>query len=73
MRVSGDGEVALLSVTDVGGTRDVPVQRVTPKISGRACRVGGCRPGLEVHATGSDIVFEFDSVADRDRLAASLV
>lgn len=73
VRVTGGGEVALLSVDDDGGSRDVPVQRTTPKVSGRACRIGGCRPGLEVHATGSDIVFEFDSVADRDRLAASLV
>ena len=73
VRVTGAGEVVLLSVTDSGSTREVPVRRVTPKVSGRACRIGGCRPGLEVHATGSDIVFEFDSVADRDRLAASLV
>ena len=72
VRVTGDGEVALLSVTDVGGTRDVPIRRGTPKVSGRACRIGGCRPGLEVHAPGSDIVFEFDSVEDRDRVAASL-
>ena len=71
--VTGDEEVAMLVLTDVGGVRQVPVRRATPKASGRACRIGGCRPGLEVHATGSDIVFEFDSVADRDRLAASLV
>jgi hypothetical protein len=73
VRVTGDSDIALLSVTDDGGAREVPVRRVTPKVSGRACRIGGCRPGLEVHATGSDIVFEFDSVEDRDRLAAALV
>jgi hypothetical protein len=73
VRVSGDSEVALLSVTDEGGTREVPIRRATPKVSGRACRVGGCRPGLEIHTTGSDIVFEFSSAADRDRLATSLV
>jgi len=71
--VTRDAEIALLSVTDSGGVRQVPVRRATPKASGRACRTRGCRPGLEVHATGSDIVFEFDSVGDRDRLAASLV
>jgi hypothetical protein len=73
VRVTGDSDIALLSVRDDGGTREVPVRRATPKVSGRACRIGGCRPGLEVHATGSDIVFEFDSVEDRDRLAAALV
>jgi hypothetical protein len=71
--VTGDREVVVLSVTDTGGTRDVPVRRATPRVAGRACRVGGCRPGLEVHAAGTDIVFEFSSVEDRDRLAASLV
>ena len=71
--VSGDGDVALLSVIDEGATREVPIRRATPKVSGRACRVGGCRPGLEVHTTGADIVLEFSSAADRDRLAASLV
>ena len=72
--VSGDrdSEVALLLLTDDGATRELPIRRQMPKVSGRACRVGGCQPGLEVHAAGSDIVFEFDSVEDRDRLAASL-
>jgi hypothetical protein len=73
VRVTGDSEVAVLSVTDSVGTRQVPIRRASRKVSGRACRIGGCRPGLEVHAAGSDIVFEFDSVEDRDRLAASLV
>jgi hypothetical protein len=70
--VTGDGEIATLMVTDERGTRQVPVRRTTPKLSGRACRIGGCRPGLEVHATGSDMVFELDSAEDRDRLYASL-
>jgi hypothetical protein len=72
VRVTGDSEIAVLSVTDGSGTREVPIRRATRTVSGRACRIGGCRPGLEIHATGSDIVFEFDSVEDRDRLAASL-
>jgi hypothetical protein len=29
-------------------------------------------PGIEVHGTGSDILFELDSSAERDRLAASV-
>jgi hypothetical protein len=73
VRVAGDSEVALLFVGDEAATREVPVRRLTPKVSGRACRIGGCRPGLEVHAAGSDIVFEFETVEDRDRLAASLI
>lgn len=71
--VTGDTDVAVLSVGDDEGTREVPIRRGSKSVSGRACRVGGCRPGLEVHAAGSDIVFEFDSAADRDRLAVSLV
>jgi hypothetical protein len=70
--VTTEGEIATLSITDPGGSRQIPVRRATPKVSGRACRLGGCRPGLEVHATGSDIVFELDSAEDRDRLYTSL-
>jgi len=66
-------DVVTLVVTDEHGIRRVPVRRATPKRSGRACRTFGCRAGVEVHATGSDIIFELDSTANRDRLAASLV
>ena len=71
--VDDEGEVALVRVRDEGGMRNVPVRRSTPKVVGRVCRTSGCRPGIEVHGTGSDIVFEFDSAADRDRLAASVI
>jgi hypothetical protein len=71
--VDDEGEVALLRIRDEGGTRHVAVRRTTPKVIGRVCRTNGFRPGIEVHGTGSDIVFEFDSAADRDRLAASVV
>jgi hypothetical protein len=71
--VDDQGEVALVRIRDEGGTRHVPVRRATPKVVGRVCRTNGCRPGIEVHGTGSDIVVEFDSAADRDRLAASVI
>ena len=71
--VDDEGEVALVRVRDEGGSRNLTVRRATPKVVGRVCRMNGCRPGIEVHGTGSDIVLEFDSAADRDRLAASVV
>ena len=71
--VDDEGEVALVRVRDEGGSAACAVRRATPKVVGRVCRTNGCRPGIEVHGTGSDIVFEFDSAADRDRLAASVI
>ena len=71
--VDDESEVALVRVRDEGGTRHVPVRRATPKVVGRVCRTNGCRPGIEIHGTGADIVFEFDSAADRDRVAASVI
>jgi hypothetical protein len=71
--VDDDGEVALVHLRDERGTRDVRVRRATPKVVGRVCRMNGCRPGIEVHGTGSDILLEVDSTAERDRLAASVL
>ena len=71
--VDDEGEVALVHIRDARGTRDVRVRRATPKVIGRVCRTNGCRPGIEVHGTGSDILIEFDSAAERDRLAASVI
>ena len=71
--VDDEGEVARVRIRDEGGVRSVAVRRSTPKVVGRVCRTNGCRPGIEVHGTGSDIVLEFDSAADRDRLAASVL
>ncbi len=70
--VEDEGEVALVRVRDEDGARQVPVRRATPKVVGRVCRTNGCRPGVEVHGTSADIMFEFESTADRDRLAASV-
>ena len=59
--VDDEGEVALVHIRDERGTRDVRVRRATPKVIGRVCRTSGCRPGIEVHGTGSDILIELDS------------
>ena len=71
--VDDEGEVALVRIRDERGTRNVRVRRATPKVIGRVCRTNGCRPGIEVHGTGSDILLEFELAAERDRLAASVV
>ncbi len=71
--VDDEGEVALVHILDERGTRDIRVRRATPKVIGRVCRTSGCRPGIEVHGTGSDILIELDSRAERDRLAASVL
>ena len=38
----------------------------------RLCRIGGCEPGLEIHAPTADLLLIFDDGAIRDRLAATL-
>jgi hypothetical protein len=72
IRVDGDGEARTLTVSDDDGSRTLIVQRSSPKPLGRVCRVRGCNPHLEVHGPGSDLLFEFGSAGDRDRVAASL-
>ena len=69
---TGEGDVASLTVADERGPRTVVVGRSSPKPVGRVCRVRGCTPHLEVHAPSGDVVLEFASAADRDRLAATL-
>jgi len=71
--VDDEGGVALVHIRDERGSRHVRVSRTTPKVIGRVCRTNGCRPGIEVHGTGSDILIELDSTAERDRLAASVL
>jgi len=71
--VSGEADVRNLTVVDERGSRTLVTRRNSPRPLGRVCRVGGCTPHLEIHAPGADVVFEFASAGDRDRLAASLV
>jgi hypothetical protein len=70
--VSGEADVRTVTVVDVRGSRTLVTRRNSPRPLGRVCRIGGCTPHLEIHAPGADVVLEFASAGDRDRLAASL-
>jgi hypothetical protein len=70
--VAGDAETFTLTVTDERGAHAIAIRRAAPRTVGRICRTSGCVPGIEMHATGSDIALEFDTRTDRDRLAAAL-
>ena len=48
------------------------VRRESPRPIGRVCRVQGCTPHLEIHAPRGDVLFEFDSVEERNRVAEAL-
>lgn len=61
-----------LAITDALGTRTVRIRRAAPARQVRVCRIGGCRPGLEVHSSIADLLLVFDDVAARDRLVATL-
>jgi hypothetical protein len=70
--VEGDPVAATVTIADAHGAHTVVVLRTEPKVTGRVCRIGGCRPGIEFHGPGSDVVLEFDSTGDRDRVAFAL-
>ena len=67
-----DAEVRTLTVVDSHGPRSLVVRRDSPRPVGRVCRVRGCTPHLEIHAPGGDVVFEFGSVDERNRVATAL-
>ena len=70
--VEAGSEVRTVTIVDELGARSIVTRRSSPKPLGRVCRLRGCRPHLELHAPGGDILFEFESVRDRDRAAAAL-
>jgi hypothetical protein len=70
--VAGDAGTFTLTVTDEHGAHAIAIRRAAPRTVGRICRTSGCVPGIEIHATGSDIVLEFGARTDRDRLAAAM-
>jgi hypothetical protein len=70
--VAGEADVASVTVVHEQGSRTLVVRRSSPKALGRICRVRGCTPHLEIHAPSADVILEFASAADRDRLAAAL-
>lgn len=72
LAVGRDAEVSTLTVVDALGARSLVVRRASPRPVGRVCRVRGCTPHLEIHAPGGDVLFEFGSVEDRNRIAEAL-
>jgi hypothetical protein len=70
--VAGDAATFTLTVTDERGAHAIAIRRTAPRTIGRICRTNGCVPGIELHATGSDIVLECDTRTDRDRLAGAM-
>ena len=70
--VAGDADVATVTVVHERGQRTLIVGRSSPKPLGRICRVRGCTPHLEIHAPSGDVILEFETAADRDRLATTL-
>ena len=67
-----DGEACELEVTDERGVHRLAIRRGSPMQVGRLCRIGGCVPGLRIHAPGADVTLEPATAVDRDRLAALL-
>jgi hypothetical protein len=72
LAVGRDAAVRTLTVVDAHGARSLVVRRESPRPVGRVCRVHGCTPHLEIHAPRGDVLFEFDSVEERNRVAAAL-
>ena len=72
--VSVEGEPDRFDVTIAsdGATRVVRTRRPAPANRVRLCRIGGCQPGLEVHAPTADLLLIFDDHLVRDRLADTL-
>lgn len=62
-----DVTMAMADVTQVVRTR-----RPAPATRVRLCRIGGCEPGLEIHAPTADLLLIFADGDVRDRLAATL-
>ena len=72
--VSVEGEPDRFDVTIASdeATHVVRTRRPAPVTRVRICRIGGCEPGLEVHAPTADLLLIFDDHRVRDRLAATL-
>jgi hypothetical protein len=72
VEVSAEPDLNWISLTDVHAGRTVRMRRSASAVYVRSCRVGGCEPGLEIHARSDDLILTFDDRAARDRLAATL-
>ena len=52
-------------------TQTVRIRRAAPLRLVRLVRLGGSRPGLEVHAATADLLLSFDERGDRERFLAA--
>jgi len=70
--VATERDLNLIMLTVAGAARTVRMRRSAPVTNVRLCRIGGCEPGLELHARSDDLILTFDDRDARDRLAATL-
>ena len=70
--VSASPYVYQMALTDANAARIVRMRRAPPVRYVRLCWIGGCEPGVELHARADDLILTFDDRAVRDRLAATL-
>jgi hypothetical protein len=70
--VRRDGPGRVVNLLDVAVDRSFSILPGRSTLVGRVCRVGGCQPGLEIHAPGADLILEFETARDRDRIVATL-
>ena len=70
--VSATPYVNQISLIDAHAGRIVRIRRSAPVRYVRLCGIGGCEPGVDLHARADDLILTFDDPAARDRLAATL-
>jgi hypothetical protein len=70
--VTCDSEVCEVVLTEDAAARTVLTRRASPKQRLRICRTDGSLAALGIHAPTADLVIAFETVADRDRLGATV-
>jgi hypothetical protein len=70
--VGGEPDRFDVTIAAPGATYVVRTRRPAPVTRIRLCRVGGCEPGLEIHAPTADLLLILADRDVRDRLAATL-
>jgi hypothetical protein len=70
--VEGEPDRFDVTIAEPGATHVVRTRRPAPATRIRLCRIGGCEPGLEIHAPTADLLLVFADRDVRDRLAATL-
>ena len=70
--VEGEPDRFDVTIAAPGATHVVRTRRPAPATRIRLCRIGGCDPGLVLHAPTADLLLVFADRDVRDRLAATL-